>query len=49
MATQMHATVVNWASDFITQGAALGAWRRPDLELLSEGRLDGFVAQYEGM
>jgi len=49
MATQIHATVAMWAGELIAQGGALGAWNPKDLQYLSEGRLKGFVAQYEGM
>jgi len=49
MATQIHGTIVNWAYHLIAEGVALGAWRRRDLRLVSKGRLEGFVAQYEGM
>jgi len=49
MTTQIHGTVADWASDLIDEGVALGVWRHCDFRLVCEGRLDGFVAQYEGM
>ena len=49
MPTQIHAMGVMWAAQLIAKGVAVGAWGNDALRLVSEGRLEGFVAQYEGM
>jgi len=49
MPTQIHGIASKWAARLIAEGGAVGAWDPDDLGLISEGRLRGFVAQYEGM
>ena len=49
MPTQIHGTVVSWAAQLIAKGIEVGAWGPNALRLVSEGRLEGFMAQYEGM
>jgi len=49
MATQIHATVAMWATELIAQGGALGVWNPKDLQFGTKWRLQGFVAQYQGM
>jgi len=49
MQTQIHGTASGWAVDLIAAGDAVGAWDFNDVELVPEGQLEGFAAQYEGM
>lgn len=49
MATQIHATGALWANQLIAEGVVVGAWGLDALRLVPEGRLQGFVTQYEGM
>ena len=49
MPTQIHGMALTWAAQLIAEGVAVGAWGPDDLELVSEGQLRGFAAQYHGM
>jgi len=49
IATQIHGTVSMWAAKLIAEGGAVGAWDPESLQFVSEGRLQGFAAQYKGM
>jgi len=49
MATQIHASVADWAAGIKVEGEAIGAFNSRDLLLVPEGRLRGFIGQYQGM
>jgi len=48
MATQIHATVGNWARQLIMAGKEAGAYG-DDLDLIPEGRMERFQGEYKNM
>ncbi|KAG0634874.1 hypothetical protein HOY80DRAFT_1004790 [Tuber brumale] len=49
MATQIHASIADWAAGIKIEGEARGAFDSRDLRLVPEGRLTGFIGQYQGI
>ncbi|KAG0636740.1 hypothetical protein HOY80DRAFT_333225 [Tuber brumale] len=49
VATQIHGTVSSWAAFLLREGEAVGAFDFTDLSVISEGRLQGFMEEYEGI
>ncbi|CUS13833.1 unnamed protein product [Tuber aestivum] len=49
VATQIHGTISGWAAGLIREGEAAGAFDSRDLFLISKGRLQGFMGEYEGI
>ncbi|PWW75102.1 hypothetical protein C7212DRAFT_326245, partial [Tuber magnatum] len=47
--SQIHGTVSSWASDLRQEGEVVGAFDCRDLSLISEGSLQGFMGEYEGI